>query len=692
MGTTEFAKRIASSLTGDPDFLVTWFLGAGCSISSGIPTASTLTRTWLQGLHEMSTDGTISLADWAATEFPGIDLDSPSNFYGDVMERRFLTEHDQQVEVERIISGKDPSIGYALLALMAASEAFGARTNTFLTTNFDDLVADAMYLTTPKKPLVIASELLAVFARRSRRRPLVMKMHGDALLGARNTGTQTSRLPGEIGASLRPLLTNTALVFCGYSGSDRGVAKILAEAAPASFVHGLYWVGEHLSDGPLHEWLVGRDDLIHVPLDDFDLLLLEIAHNLPIELPDGKRFSSVFDTWKRSLLDHGTPGRADTAGQAAARGDFANRLEALQHLRVAYGLEEVDADKADEAYALAIAADPTNVAILGSYADFLADKRKDYDSAEKYYERAIEADPNNADNLGNYAIFLKNHRNDDDHADASYQRAIDADPNHANNLGNYAIFLAGHREDYDTAETYFRRALDADPNHANHLGNYAILLSKQREDYDAAETYYKRAIDADPHHANHLGNYATFLKRHRANYDAAETYYKRAIDADPAHAGHLGSYATFLANERHDYEAAETYYKRAMDADPEDANQRGNYAHILLIGHSEDARKRGLELAQEVAATANLRPDLAVEVNFYLAVHGNDDVAGGRLKSLLVGGARSPGWDLTGDIAKVKEIAGPSSAGFAEALALVIGGEAEIDTVEGFAQWADWEL
>ena len=62
-------------------------------------------------------------------------------------------------------------------------------------------------------------------------------------------------------------------------------------------------------------------------------------------------------------------------------------------------------DRAEQMYERAIAADPTDARILGNYANFLTDVRRDHDRAEQMYERAIAADPAHANNLGNYAGF-----------------------------------------------------------------------------------------------------------------------------------------------------------------------------------------------------------------------------------------------------------------------------------------------
>ena len=45
------------------------------------------------------------------------------------------------------------------------------------------------------------------------------------------------------------------------------------------------------------------------------------------------------------------------------------------------------------------------------------------------WQRAIEANPNHARILGNYAVFLENVRRDYDRAEEMYRRATRTDPN-----------------------------------------------------------------------------------------------------------------------------------------------------------------------------------------------------------------------------------------------------------------------
>ena len=172
-------------------------------------------------------------------------------------------------------------------------------------------------------------------------------------------------------------------------------------------------------------------------------------------------------------------------------------------------------DERNEIYQRGLAALPESSELLGCYALFLLNERKEMDKAEEFYKRAIEADPKQADNLGNYAVFLAEERKEMDKAEEFYQRAIEADPKNANALGNYATFLKNERKEMGKAEEFYQRAIEANPKHANNLGNYAIFLQSKRKETDKAEEFYKRAIDADPKQANILGNYSQlcFLKR-----------------------------------------------------------------------------------------------------------------------------------------------------------------------------------
>jgi hypothetical protein len=80
----EFVNRLKHSLTEHKQ-RVTWFLGAGCSVSSGIPTAGGLVERWLRDLAVvLRGEATIDILDqhseWRAVpapkETPGVTAPS----------------------------------------------------------------------------------------------------------------------------------------------------------------------------------------------------------------------------------------------------------------------------------------------------------------------------------------------------------------------------------------------------------------------------------------------------------------------------------------------------------------------------------------------------------------------------------------------------------------------------------------
>jgi Tfp pilus assembly protein PilF len=281
--------------------------------------------------------------------------------------------------------------------------------------------------------------------------------------------------------------------------------------------------------------------------------------------------------------------------------------------------------------------------------------RREHDRAQELSERAIAADPNNATYLGAYAIFLTYVRRDYDRAQELFERAIAADPNNAIYLDNYAIFLTDVRREHDRAQELYERAIAADPNNAHMLGSYAIFLTDVRREHDRARELFERAIAADPNNAHVLGSYAIFLKNVRREHDRAQELYERAIAADPNNANNLGNYAIFLTYVRRDYDRAQELYERTIAADPNNANNLGNYARLLLERH-QDARAFAL-IDRALKASGDSDDSLRAELWLYLAALGPDDLRDEALSSLgklVDAGVRSPGWNVSGIVARAE--------------------------------------
>ena len=482
IGLEEFVRRLradTADIRSEKRFAL--FLGAGCSVTSGIPSAGGLVRDrWLPRLRSYQAPARSDLEVWAKEVIPDYDPLNPALSYGILIDRLFLTPEDRQREIEDLCDARTPSFGYAVLAQLVAQPA--GRFNVVLTTNFDDLVSDALYLYTEARPLVIYHESLAAFIRPTRTRPLVVKLHGDHRLSPRNTALETETLEQEIQRHAAMVLHDRGVIFIGYGGADVGILKLLNQLPPEALPFGAYWVHPHEPLGEVRDWLLSRQG-VWVRSGWFDEVMLLIRNEFGLPHPSGDRFTRIFQDYQQKFqeLSNSIQDRpADEAGVQALQKALSD-TEALfpdfwKAISQARRLARHDPIRADEAYRQGVDQFPNDAPLLGSYAVFLSDIRKDYEAAEAMFKRALEAEPKNAITLGNYALFLKKERKDYDAAEAMYKLAREADPKDANNLSRYANFLSDIRKDYDAAEAMHERALEADPKNANNNANLARLL------------------------------------------------------------------------------------------------------------------------------------------------------------------------------------------------------------------------
>lgn len=289
----EFARRL-KVVCKQNDKRHAFFIGAGCSISSGIPDSNHLVKeVWLPMLRDLRAPERKDLEQWASSLL-GYDGKNPAASYGKVIETLFLQPEDRQHEIERLCNGHFPGFGYATLARLMTID--GGHFNIVLTTNFDDLVSDALYLYTDARPLVIHHESLASFIRPTRTRPLVIKLHGDNRLSPQNTSAETAKLKEEVQNHIISALNDRGLIFVGYGGNDQSIIRMLKSMPNEALPLGVYWVSGVEPEGPIREWLDLRN-AVWVNQADFDQLMCLIKHEFELPDPDGKRFEAVFENY-----------------------------------------------------------------------------------------------------------------------------------------------------------------------------------------------------------------------------------------------------------------------------------------------------------------------------------------------------------------------------------------------------------
>jgi hypothetical protein len=298
MPAEEFAYRLKEVCEQD-DKRYAFFIGAGCSVSSGIADSQKLVKeNWLPRLRKMRAPEYEDLDAWAMQEFEGFDPQNPAAIYGSVLEELLPQPEERQREIETLCDNKSPGFGYAILAgLMAMKE--GGHFNVVLTTTFDDLVSDALYLYTNARPLVIHHESLASFIRPTRTRPLVVKLHGDNRLSPQNTSQETKNLKNGIQKQIRAVLYDRGLIFIGYGGNDQSIAKLLDDMPNEALPLGVYWIGGTEPQGLIRSWLESRR-AIWVEQGDFDQLMFLIKNEFELPDPDPKRIQAVFENYHQT--------------------------------------------------------------------------------------------------------------------------------------------------------------------------------------------------------------------------------------------------------------------------------------------------------------------------------------------------------------------------------------------------------
>lgn len=677
------------------DHKFVWVLGAGASRASGIPLGSELVDRWLQELHLREDDEGTPLEDWATAERLGIvgfEYENRVSFYPMVYQRRFRDYPDEGFAyLEGVMSGKDPSPGYSILAAALAEDP--PRHNAVITTNFDNLVADALSIYTDTFPFVCGHESLTTFVRVAMRRPLICKIHRDLMLAPHNDPRSLKRLHDAWGLALRALFEHYTPLFLGYGGNDDTLMDLLESLQPGDIKGQILWCF-HESRRPSDRIvnLVIDHKGILIPVPDFDLLMVLLGEKMGISLLDeeldeeiGRRARERTQRYRQRIqrldtVNYPVVTQALAATLERSGGWWAweqkTRLEtdpARREIVYRQGIQQYpqsaelhnnfaafmwqtrgDYEQVEQLYRKALQLDPQNADYVHNLASFVWTVRGDFEEAQRLFRRALQLDPSNATIAMNCAKFLTNVIGDHDDAERLFRLALKLEPNNGADMCVFASFLWNIRGVRDEAERLFRRALELDPDNAGVIGSFAIYMWNAWGNYDEAEQLYRRALALDPTNGEHTCEFASFLWNVRGNYDEAERLYREAVELDSDNAIYAGNLASFLTNVRGNHEEAEELYCRALELNSENPNNHGNYAAFLLAqGRLDDAYGR---LQQAKALNIGQTNQLAAELELYEAilacVRSEDEVpAIEELRTLLLEGFSRGVWNFSNVLA-----------------------------------------
>ncbi|PYP85625.1 MAG: hypothetical protein DMF61_15945 [Blastocatellia bacterium AA13] len=514
-----------------------WVLGSGASVQSGILTGAALVKRWLEDIHLQEDFSKQPIEKWATAEnldIPGFEYEKAASFYPYIYQRRFrhFKEHGYAF-LESAMEHAEPSFGYSVLAQIMAFKAHSVA----VTTNFDNLVADALSIYTRTFPLVCGHESLTGYIRPNPRRPLVAKIHRDLLLQPFSNPDEIANLSEEWKAALKRIFSRFAPIVIGYGGNDGSLMGYLKEAEAID--GGIFWChldGETV-DQAIHE-VVERHRGRLVPIAGFDELMLQLQEKLklPSALPELERahkkrsaeYQKSFEELNAKLSKKADTEEAEEARKPVreAAKAAADRFAAEESWWAWYlkAESESDPEEKEEIYRAGLRQFLESAELTGAFANFMTYVRKNHEEAEKLYRRALELDPNHARNTGNFANFMTQFRKNHDEAERLYRKALELDPNRAIVTGNFAVFMLHVRKNYDEAEKLYRRALELDPNYAIGAGNYTgFLVARGRLDEAAEMATRARALNKGQTNqlAAEIALYSAILSRLKGD-DAVE--------------------------------------------------------------------------------------------------------------------------------------------------------------------------
>ena len=233
-----------------------FIIGSGASVSSGIPTGAELEYQWMKELEEtagleeirevaktlkehLDNDFAAIEADWKKVKVKESGATLSSEYYFDIYKLRFFPNHRNGYHyLEKIMANKNPGFGYHPLALMLTD---GTGSNLVITTNFDSLLEDALFLYTDNKPLVINHELLAEYAGDANiKRPIIAKVHRGIFFDPLNQPEETNELKGKWRDVLVSVFQNYTPIVIGYGGGDNSLMNLLEDDS-IKMKNGIYW-------------------------------------------------------------------------------------------------------------------------------------------------------------------------------------------------------------------------------------------------------------------------------------------------------------------------------------------------------------------------------------------------------------------------------------------------------------------
>ncbi len=235
-----------------PNGSLNFFLGAGASVQANIPSTETLIWQFkrklfcdankvreekYKDLESERNRGSIQSFFELKGDFPKLHNSDEYSFY---FEKCYPNSIDRKAFIQRIVEGKNPSIGHKCLGVLFNTQ----KINSIWTTNFDELVECGIKSINNVSTFEVISAENKNQIGNLNKYQRVIKLHGDYRYDRlQNTSSELQTLEKELHKYFAKIQSESGLVVIGYSGNDKSILDAFSETSKYDnpFPYGLHW-------------------------------------------------------------------------------------------------------------------------------------------------------------------------------------------------------------------------------------------------------------------------------------------------------------------------------------------------------------------------------------------------------------------------------------------------------------------
>jgi tetratricopeptide (TPR) repeat protein len=487
-----------------------FILGAGSSKESGIKTGIELAKIWTEELKERYSEP--ELKD-LMKKLDISDISVTSKNYFDIYALRFYPDyHNGYAYIEKMMEHAQPSYGYYPLAMQLAN----SNNNLVITTNFDCMIEDSLFIYTDKRPIVVGHELLANYININTKRPMIAKIHRSLFFEPFNRREELNGLSEAWKRVLGTAFQIYTPIVIGYAGGDNSLMQFLQDETVQ--MKGLYWCyykGDTLSED-IRELVLKKKGYL-VPMDGFDSMMFYMSEIFEYTNPN-ERITEVAEN-RIKMYDE-------------AYNKFSSAMKSIQapdegQSQVINLLKEEN-DRRLKELLVQYEVNPKDKNVLTRLANYYYNN-KEHKKAEEYYTRVIKQNPNLMvaySNRANNYIELGEYKK----AIQDINKEIEINPEYA---GAYLRrgFCYRSMKKYKRAIEDYQKAIELKPDFAEVYNNRGLCYRKLKMNEKAFDDY-RRAIEIKPNYAEAYNNRGCCYRDMR-EYEKAFEDFRIAIEMKP---------------------------------------------------------------------------------------------------------------------------------------------------------------